>query len=130
MASATSNRARGEKPPRLCPSCGDDLSDFPYYQLTPCPIARRLQKLAGWLLPVMGVVFVVQLFTGTFPVAFSAVSGYFIAAYIATPSLLLYAVSIVFPRDRRVICLHCSWYRDYPSQWGEGLFQAQGSADS
>ena len=55
---------------------------------------------------------------------------YFIAAYIATPSLLIYSVSILFPKDRRVICLHCSWFRDFAFQMGEGLFQAQSSGES
>jgi len=117
----------GTPPPKVCPSCAQDLSDFPYYQQTPCPIARRLQKLAALLLPVMSVVFLVQMFSGAFPVSFHVASGYFIIAYVSTPSLLLVALSMLFPRDRRVICLHCSWYRDYPFRWGEKLFEARPS---
>lgn len=112
-----------EKPPRFCPVCGQDLGDFPYYQFYPARFARRLQALAAFLLPVMGIVFVVQLFSGNFLPHFSMASGYFILLYVCTPSLLIYSVSLVIPKVHRVICLHCSWYRDYPFRWG--LFEAK-----
>ena len=66
----------------------------------------------------MAVIFLVQPSTASF----GFVSGYFSLGYICIPSLLVYSVSVLMPRDRRVICLHCSWYRDYPFRWG--LFEA------
>ncbi len=101
------------KPPRHCPTCGHDLSAYPYYQLRPSPFARRLMNLAGLLIPVMTAVFLVQLFSGTILPNFSMVSGYLILAYICGPSLVIYAASALMPRIRRVTCLHCSWYHDY-----------------
>ncbi|MFQ5528486.1 MAG: hypothetical protein ACE5GX_19810 [Thermoanaerobaculia bacterium] len=41
----------GTEPPRLCPSCGQDLSAHPYYQLVPSCAARILQRIAMALLP-------------------------------------------------------------------------------
>ncbi len=119
-------RREAGPPPRHCPACGDDLSEHPYYQLHPSPVTRRLHTLARLLLPVMTVVFFVQLATQSFMPSFSVVSGYFIVAYICAPSMLVYSVSLLMPRDRRVICLHCSWYRDYPFRWG--IFEAAPAA--
>ncbi len=75
----------------------------------------------------MAVVFLFQLFTGRFLSSFSVVSGYFIVAYICGPSLLVYGVSQLLPRVRRVICLRCSWYCDYPFRWGP--LEARPAAD-
>lgn len=111
------------KPPRHCPVCGQDLGAYPYYQFRPAPSARRLRGLAALLLPVMGIVFLVQLYSGNFLPNNSLASGHFILLYVCTPSLLIYAISLVIPQVHRVICLHCNWYRDYPYQWG--LFEAQ-----
>ena len=30
------------RPPRHCPACSQDLSQYPYYQLIPSPFARKL----------------------------------------------------------------------------------------
>lgn len=116
------------KPPRHCPVCGQDLSAYPYYQFLPAPAARRLRALAALLLPVMSIVFLVQLFSGSFAPNNSLASGYFILIYICTPSLLIYAASLVIPQVHRVICLHCSWYRDYPYRWG--LFEARPAGET
>ena len=106
------------RPPRHCPTCGQDLSRYPYYQLKPSPFARKLLALARFFIPVMTVVFLYQFFSGNFMPSHSGVSGYFIIAYICSPSLLLYAVTVLLPRTRRVICLHCSWFQDYPFSFG------------
>ncbi len=111
------------KPPRYCPTCRQDLSQYPYYRLRPSPFARKLLTLARLLIPVMTVVFLIQFFSDSFPQSFGIVSGYLIVAYICTPSLLIYAVTLLIPRVRRVTCLHCSWYHDYPFRWG--LFEAR-----
>lgn len=120
-----SGRAHDEasKPPRHCPTCGHDLSPHPYYQLRPSPFASKLLQLARWLIPVMAVVFLIQFFSGHFLHTMSVASGYFIIAYICAPSLLLYVITLPMPRTRRVICLHCSWFHDYP--WRRGLFEAR-----
>ena len=111
------------RPPRHCPTCGHDLSEHPYYQLRPSPFAAKLLTIARWLLPVMAVVFLIQLYSGNFLLILSVASGYLIVAYICAPSLLLYVITLPIPRTRRVICLHCSWFHDYP--WRRGLFEAR-----
>ena len=45
------------EPPRHCPTCGQDLSQYPYYQLQPGPFTRKLLALARLLIPVMTVSF-------------------------------------------------------------------------
>lgn len=119
-----------EKPPRHCPACDNDLSEFPYYQLHPGPVARKLLGLAWVLLPIMTALFLYQLlgeevpgWLPRLPRSFSAVSGYFILAYVCAPSLLVYSISILLPKRRRVICQRCSWYREYsyrPGMFGAG----------
>lgn len=123
----TPSRDDAHKPPRHCPECGHDLSEYPYYLLRPSPFARKLQRLAAMLLPAMTVLFLVLLFRGAFLPSFSIVSGYFILAFICAPSLLRYSVSLLMPRTRRALCLHCSWYHDYPFSWGP--FEARSEAD-
>ena len=48
------------------------------------------------------------------PLGFGTGHGYFAVALIGGPSFLLYLISRLFPRNRLVICLHCSWNREYP----------------
>ncbi len=108
------SRPAAKKPPRYCPTCGDDLSDYPYYQVRPGPFARRLLTLARALLAIMAMLFLYLLFSGSSPPFYTTTSGYFIVAFVCGPSLLVYSVSLLMSRERRIICLHCSWYRDYP----------------
>ena len=89
------------QPPRHCPACAADLSAYPYYQLVPSPFARKLLFLARLLIPVMSVVFLIHVFTIGLP-GRSVVSGYFLVAYICTPSLLVYSLTLLIPRMRRV----------------------------
>ena len=119
-------RDQDVRPPRHCPTCGQDLSEHPYYQLRPSPFAGKLLWLAKVLIPVMAVFFLYLFFSGNFLPSFSVVSGYFILVVICGPSLLLYSVTLLIPRTRRVICLHCSWYRDYPFRMG--TFEARPEA--
>ncbi len=62
----------------------------------------------------MAMLFLYMLFSGSFLRFYTATSGYFIVALVCGPSLLVYSVSLLMPRELRIICLHCSWYRDYP----------------
>ncbi len=101
-------------PPRLCPECGADLSDHPYDRLEPGRSARALRKIAVWLLPVLALAYLAQLFWGRGGMGFGTGAGYFAVAWICGPSLLLYAISRLLPKVRRVICLRCSWNREYP----------------
>lgn len=105
-----------EQLPRTCPSCGQDLSAHPYYQPRPGPTAKMLRKIALVLLPVMAVVYLALLFLGSpgMGLGFGTGHGYFAVALIGGPSLVLYAISRFFPRNRLVICLHCSWNREFP----------------
>ena len=102
------------EPPRICPSCGQDLSAHPYYQTRPGPAARLLRRIALVLLPVMAVVYLLLLFQGYRDLGFGTGHGYLAVGLIGGPSFLLYALSRLFPRSRLVICLHCSWNREYP----------------
>ena len=107
-------------PPRLCPSCGHDMSDHPYYQEGPGPAARSMQKAAVLLLPVMAGFWFLLLFlvVSGHPWGFGAVEGYWALPVIGGPSAVLYVVSRLLPRTRRIICLRCSWNREYPApQW-------------
>ena len=104
-------------PPEFCPTCGELLGDFAYYEVRPGRSARQLQAFAKLLLPVMGVlVFALLLVGGPFK-NFSVVSGYFFVAVVSAPSLLFYCISCFFQRERRVICLRCSWYQDFPESF-------------
>ncbi len=114
------------RPPRHCPACSQDLSRYPYYQLIPSPFARKLLTLARALIAVMTVVFLNLFFSGDFLPSHSGASGYFIIAFICGPSLLIYSVTVLLPRTRRVICLRCSWFRDYP--FSRGTFEARPEA--
>ena len=110
-----------ECPPENCPTCGEPLGEISYYELRPGKSARQLQTFAKALLPLMGVLVFVSLLAGGPFSNFSVVSGYFFVAVVTAPSLLFYAISWFFPKERRVICLHCSWYHDYPdpdTSWG------------
>lgn len=100
--------------PATCPECGQDLSPHPYYRLVPPPAARVLQRIAAALLPLMGIVYVVFLFWGDSHFGFGTGHGYAAVVVIATPSLLLYGISRLLPRRRLVMCLRCSWNREYP----------------
>ncbi len=86
------SRPAAEKLPRYCPTRGDDLSDYPYYQVRPGPFARRLLTLARALLAIMAMVFLYMLFSGSFLPFYSTTSGYFIVAFVCGPSLLVYSV--------------------------------------
>lgn len=114
-------------PPRHCPTCGTDLSPHPYYRLIPSPGARRLHRLALISLPLMSAVVVAAFIAGRAPIFFSIASGYAIVAFVCLPATLLYAVASIFPRDFRVICLRCAWFRDYAYRPGplEALDAAQ-----
>ncbi len=104
-----------DAPPRRCPACGHDMSDHPYDQPRPGPAAKLLRKIALALLPVMTAVYLAFLFFSDEDMGFGTGAGYFAIAMIGGPSLALYAVSRVLPRRRLVICLHCSWNREYPA---------------
>ncbi len=110
----TASGAATDQPPRLCPACGEDLSEHPYYQRVPSPAAKMLRKIALALLPVMAIAYVAQLFWGSANMGFGTGAGYFALLVIGGPSLLLYAVSRLLPARRLVICQRCSWNREYP----------------
>ena len=100
--------------PRHCPTCGQDLTEHPYYQTRPGPAARLLRKIAMALLPVMAAVYLYLVLLSDFDPGFGTGAGYLAVALIGGPSFLLYAVSRLLPRCRLVICLHCSWSAEYP----------------
>lgn len=114
---------RSEKPPRYCPACGQDLSEYPYYERIAGPAAQRLQLMAKVSIPLMAILFVAAWASGYIPGFSSSASGYFIIAVVCSPAALLYAASQAFPRMFRVICLHCSWFRDY--RFRLGVFAAE-----
>ena len=66
----------------------------------------------------MAVLFVVHLFSESFPTRFHDALGHYIMAFVCGPSLLIYMLALPLPKQRRVICLRCSWYRDFPFRWG------------
>ena len=103
-----------DTPPRRCPECGTDLSDHPYDRLEPGKAAQALRKVAVLLLPVLAIAYLVQLFWGGSNLGFGTGAGYYAIAWICGPSLLLYAISRLLPRVRRVICLRCSWNQEFP----------------
>jgi hypothetical protein len=82
--------------------------------VVPGETARRLQKLALALLPIMGLVYVVTLLWGDLQLGFGTGHGYLALAFIGGPSILFYLISRLFPRVRRVICQRCSWNQEYP----------------
>ncbi|MDH3744258.1 MAG: hypothetical protein OES47_04050 [Acidobacteriota bacterium] len=102
------------QPPRFCPSCRQDLSEHPYYQLAPSRGAKVLHKIAAMLLPIMGIAYLALLFWGSMDLGFGTGAGYFAVVLIGGPSLVLYAISLLFPKKRLVICQHCSWNHEYP----------------
>lgn len=106
-----------DQPPRLCPECGEDMSDHPYSQDRPGAAARLLRRAATALLPVMAAVWFLLLFLDVagHPWGFGAGEGYWALPIIGGPSAVLYVVSRFLPRTRRVICLRCSWSREYPA---------------
>lgn len=106
--------AAAEQPPRFCPSCGEDLSEFPYSQPVPGPAAKLLRRVAVALLPVMAIAYLALLFGAGSDLGFGTGHGYFALMLIGGPSLVLYAVSRLFPRNRLVICQRCSWNREVP----------------
>ena len=109
-----------DEPPRICPSCGHDMSDHPYFQEGPGPAARTAQRVAVWLLPMMAAVWFLLLFLDVagHPWGIGAGRGYLALPIIGGPSAISYVVSRLLPRTRRVICLHCSWNREYAApQW-------------
>lgn len=110
MASVASDR-----PPQHCPACGHDLSDHPYFQEGPGPAGRLLQRAALVLLPVMALVWglLLLLDVADHPWGLGAGRGYLALPIIGGPSLVLYVASRLLPRTRRVICLRCSWNREY-----------------
>jgi hypothetical protein len=112
-STAASEPGAETHPPAICPVCGASLSDHPYYQLVPSPLARLLQKCAKGLFFVMAVLYLGVLFWGRWPLGFGSGHGYAAVAFIAGPSLLLYAISRLFPRRHRVMCLRCSWSHEY-----------------
>lgn len=103
-----------ERPPRHCPTCGQDLSEYPYYQKTPGTAAKIVRRIAVGLLPVMALVYLSFLIWGTISPGFGTGAGYFAVAVIGGPSLLLYLISRLLPQRRNVICLRCSWNREFP----------------
>ena len=100
-------------PPRHCPTCSHDLSPHPYYQTIPSRAARWLHRLAIFTLPLMTAVVIEAFISGRAPVFFSGAAGFAVVGFICLPATVLYAVASVFPRDFRVICLRCAWFRDY-----------------
>ena len=61
----------------------------------------------------MAVVYLAMLLVGNRALGFGTGHGYFAVALIGGPSLLLYALSNLMPKRRRVFCLHCSWNREF-----------------
>ena len=105
---------KGSRPPRYCPACGQDLSEFPYYQPSLSPAARAIRRFALLLMPIMGLAYLGWLFWGGGPDGFGTGHGYFAVMVVCAPSLLLFLVTRLFPRRRLVICLHCSWNEEFP----------------
>ena len=105
-----------ETPPRYCPTCGQDLSEYPYYQQAPGPAAKIMRRIAIGLLPLMAVFYLSFLIWGEVSPGFGAGAGYFAIGVISGPSLLLYVISRLMPQRRRVICLRCSWNQKFPYQ--------------
>ena len=101
-------------PPAVCPTCGIELPEFPHDQVTPSKQARALRRVAMWLIPVMTLAYLAQLFFTGSDLGFGTGAGYFAIAWICGPSLLLYLVSRLLPRVRLVICDRCSWNAEYP----------------
>lgn len=107
-------RHRATQPPRVCPTCGANLSDHPYAQIRPAKGAKALRRLGLWLLPVLAMTYLAQLFLGGTWLGVGTGAGYYAVLWIGGPSLVLYMVSRLLPRVRQVICLRCSWNEEYP----------------
>ncbi len=103
-----------KSPPRICPGCGIELPEFPYAQIKPAKTARAVRRVALWLIPILAVVYLGQLFLGSSSLGFGTGAGYYAVLWTCGPSLLLYLVSRLLPRVRQVICLRCSWNAEYP----------------
>jgi amino acid transporter len=101
-------------PPRHCPTCGQDPSDYPYYQRGLSRPAKLLRRVALGLLPIFAALYLALIFWGTTPPPFGAGAAYYAAIWVGGPSLILYALSRLFPRTRIVICQRCSWNKEYP----------------
>lgn len=104
-----------DTPPRICPSCGHDMSDHPYDQPRPGPAALWLRRAAMALLPLMALAYLGLVFFSDFNPGFGTGAGGLALLIIGGPSLLLYLISRILPGRRLVICLHCSWNREYPA---------------
>lgn len=102
-----------DEPPRHCPTCGQDLSEYPYYQEGLGRSAKFLRRVALWLLPVFAALFLALIFWGETPPPFGAGAAYYAIVWIGGPSMALYLISRFFPRTRIVICQRCSWNREY-----------------
>jgi len=99
--------------PERRPTCDAELSEYPFYQIVPGPFGRLLRRIAVWLLPCMALVYLAVLLLGSRALGFGTGHGYFAVALIGGPSLLLYALSNLVPKRRRVICLHCSCNQEF-----------------
>lgn len=107
-------KSRVEQPPENCPTCGQYLTEYPYYQVRANRPARILRRIAILLLPVMALAYLVQLFWGSAQLGFGTGHGYWALLFIGGPSLLLYTITRLFPKARIIICPRCSWNREYP----------------
>ncbi len=61
----------------------------------------------------MALAYLAWLVWGTLPAGFGTGHGYFAVAFMGGPSAALYAISRLIPPRRLVICLRCSWSREY-----------------
>ena len=113
MSERRTNGSASE-PPRHCPTCGQDLSEHPYYQRGLSRPAKLLRRVAVWMLPLFAALYLVQLFWGEGALGFGTGAGYYAVAWIGGPSMILYALSRLFARTRIVICQRCSWNQEYP----------------
>jgi hypothetical protein len=73
-----------------------------------------LRRVALALLPLFSLLYLALLFWGDRSLGFGTGAGYYSVFWICGPSLVLYALSRLFPRTRIVICQRCSWNREYP----------------
>ena len=117
-----------EDPPRHCPTCAVDLGAYPYYQRVPCTLSRWLNGLGrATILPMFGLALYFLLVRET-PIFPSPSIGFILAGFTIGPAMLLYAFTRFLPRYFRVVCLRCSWYRDYAFRFR--VFEAKESAAS
>ena len=107
-----------ENPPRHCPTCDVDLSPYPYYQRIPGQAARGLHKLGKLSIVLMTVFVILSFSNGEAPMMLSLWGGFLILFVICAPAAFLYGYSLLFPQDYQVICLRCSWTRNYAFRSG------------